>query len=600
MSNTLSAARLQATRLHFLASVLVFATFGLFAGAASAAKIYTMVVQSTSTTTVKVTIHNVTPENNSVINSFVINKPSGATSLTPLNPASSLPAVVVQDANGNIKVNGLPNGLKSANRNPNTIDIFLSVNWGSTPVPICGSSVEWTSTAYTGNFSATTFQLVDAANNNTPITSVSQSFNCFSLTGLPAALVGGTTNQTYNAQLTNLNAAGGPSITSLSVSGSSGVTTTVTFASPVAPGGQVPVTVKVTTSCAAAAGSWTAVATGTGGQGFSGNTTASSYSVTPCSFVFAPGPPNPTTSGDVVNVKLTATNGSGGGMPWNGVVTSWELVPQTPGDAGTATAGAGTCVDAPTCSTWSFDVTITITKYIGHSFQLKATASVGTALSNLFSTEGVLNCFPAPPFKSGELDPGAPIAYVYEIDEGKYGLVRGLNKDGGPCAVVPYTFDVDINSTPQKAKFIVPPGTGQGVAVEYVIVWKAVPANSSGTTTGWTDARPNLAWKTCDQTIDPGCAPGTPVYIPGLACIEDPVVFDEEFGTLGPGDLAALLPTIPNVAPFNAAPFNAYYPVGSTAKMCVAQQGWTAAGSNHVRYWTKIIDQGDGFVVRAP
>ncbi len=67
-------------------------------------------------------------------------------------------------------------------------------------------------------------------------------------------------------------------------------------------------------------------------------------------------------------------------------------------------------------------------------------------------------------------------------------------------------------------------------------------------------------------------------------------------------DLAGLLPVIPNVAPFNTAPYSTYYPVGTKAKMCVAQQGWTAVGKDIdgitplVRYWTKVIDQGDGFM----
>src|SRR5262245_9671683 len=107
MSDLLKAARLlSGARWRLFASALVLATFGLFAGAANAAKIYTMVVQSTSSTTVKVTIHNVTPENNSTINSFIINKPAGATSLTPLNPPASAASTVVPDGNGGIKVNG--------------------------------------------------------------------------------------------------------------------------------------------------------------------------------------------------------------------------------------------------------------------------------------------------------------------------------------------------------------------------------------------------------------------------------------------------------------------------------------------------------------
>ncbi len=140
--------------LGFLTTALVLASFGLFAGAANAAKIYTMVVQSTSPTTVAVTIHNVTPENNSTISSFIINPPRqwrDAGSIVVLGAGNGR----ARRRYGGVKVNGFQ-GLKSSNRNPNTITIDLTVNWGGAGTPGCGSTVNWTASVYTGNFSNTT------------------------------------------------------------------------------------------------------------------------------------------------------------------------------------------------------------------------------------------------------------------------------------------------------------------------------------------------------------------------------------------------------------------------------------------------------------
>ena len=250
---------MQATTLQWLMPALVFATFGLFAGAASAAKIYTMVVQSTGTNTVDVTFHNVTPENNSTINSFLIYKPSNATSLA--FAGSSLPATSAYDANGNLKISGI-DGLKSANRTPNTIIIHLTVAW-TVIAPSCGSVVSWSSVAYTGNFSTTTFQLVDVTNNNTNISSVPESFNCFTLTGLPDTVSAGTSGKTYTTQLTNKNGAGGPSMSTLTVAGStSGITATAPTLSPaVLPGETRTVVVTVNTACGASGGNWSASGT---------------------------------------------------------------------------------------------------------------------------------------------------------------------------------------------------------------------------------------------------------------------------------------------------------------------------------------------------
>lgn len=598
--------------LGFLTAALIFASIGLFAGAASAQKIYTMAVQSTGANTVSVKFTNVTPPSesgNSTINSFVINKPNSGWIFAP--GSSSAPASVTIGADGNAYVSAFT-GLKAGGRNPNTITITLQVNYGTGGAPACGSPINWTALAYTGNFSNTTFQLVDINNNNSPISSVPESLNCYALTGLPAMVAAGTSNQPVAVSLKNNNAPGGPSITTLTVAASPGVTAAVAAFLPVAPGVTATINVTVNTACGATTpGTWSSSATGSGSSTFTGSTAAASYTVKPCILTFASGtPPSRVASGVAVTpvVTVTAKDGNGTLLPWNGAVT-WSLIAQTSGDSGTVNGGAGTCVDTGTCSTWQFPaLTITFTTGIGNQFTLKGTATLGTAVGNTVATSspftaftGTLGCYPSVNYKAGALDPSDPIAYVLAADEGKYGLIRGQNKDGVNCSEVPYQFILDITTTPQKAKFIVPPvaDTGQLVSAEYVVVWKAVPVVAmTNANSGWTINRPKLAWKTCTSAGDGCIVVGDPVYIPALSCVRDPY----DLALVPNGDLQLLLPNIPNVAPFNTPPYNTYYTVGSKALMCVAQQGWTSVGTDGsgntlVRYWTKVIDQGDGFVI---
>ncbi len=177
-----------------------------------------MVVQSTGVSTVAVTITNVTPENNSTISSFTINKPYSGATLTPLS--SSATATVLPDGNGNVNVNAFQ-GLKSGGRTPNNITINLTVDYGAAGPPVCGSNASWTATVYTGNFSNTTFQLVDANGNN--LNSVLQSLNCYSLSGLPTTIKAGTTTSA-NVTVKNESAAGGPTLNRLELTLPSGMT----------------------------------------------------------------------------------------------------------------------------------------------------------------------------------------------------------------------------------------------------------------------------------------------------------------------------------------------------------------------------------------
>ena len=63
------------------------------------------------------------------------------------------------------------------------------------------------------------------------------------------------------------------------------------------------------------------------------------------------------------------------------------------------------------------------------------------------------------------------------------------------------------------------------------------------------------------------------------------------------------MPMLPDVAPFIDNPYEQYrYDGTRKAKMCVAQQGWTAVGTDTIsgntliQYWTNVIDLSDGFM----
>ena len=215
---------------------------------------------------------------------------------------------------------------------------------------------------------------------------------------------------------------------------------------------------------------------------------------------------------------------------------------------------------------------------------------------------GVLGC-DATNNKSGVLDPTLDLAYADPAYQGKYGLIRGNNKDAGACIVVPYQFTLDITSVPQRAKFIVPPGTGQAVSAQYVIVWGATnvvppeyPTASTDPNVGWLVNRPKVSWGTPAPPVI-----GTNDYVPALACVTDPA----DFSLVPSSDLAAVLPVIPNSPPFNTPALAGYpqYQPGQLAKMCVSQYGWTSLGRDSsgniiLQQWMKFIDQADGFVSR--
>ncbi len=349
-----------------------------------------------------------------------------------------------------------------------------------------------------------------------------------------------------------------------------------------------------------------------------------------CTLTFNPGPPDAVGLNVAIAPAMVifAKDGDGNPLAWNGVVT-WGLLPQAGAGAGSVSGDpTPTCVNpltGGTCSAYSYDSVKITDGTIGGSYKLTATASIGAAAGPTVATSataftlwgGILGC-DAATRKAGDLDTSALKSYALASDVGKWGLTRGSNKENAGCVAVPYTFVLDILSSPQKASFIVPDPQDppfQKVAVEYVVVWGRVAVDSTGDDALWTTKRPLLSWGTPAIPVD-----GTNDFVPALACVKDPVdpiEYPNGFASVLQADLDALLPVIPSVPPFstpqsttcpNCIFGNSQYPQyqpGQKAKMCVAQQGWTSAGKpttgpnagkTVLQYWHKVIDQADGFM----
>jgi hypothetical protein len=157
-----------------------------------------------------------------------------------------------------------------------------------------------------------------------------------------------------------------------------------------------------------------------------------------------------------------------------------------------------------------------------------------------------------------------------------WGLKRGTNTDGTCGPNIPFTFSV--NGANNTALFT-EDSLGQPTSVEYVIRWAPVAVDSDG----WSATQPCVSWGVENpvyQTDSNGVCFGD--YVPALACLANDVN--------GSGDGTAVMPLIPNVYPFNAS--DPQY-LNTTAKVCIAQQGWTSVSGQGVQYWDKVIDQAD-------
>lgn len=585
----------------FLATVL--AVLAPPAGAANPEKIYSINVSPLGATPIAVTIKNETPNGNSTINSFVITAPAGVTITSLGNPAASASANV-QLTGGKVYVNSFT-GLQAGNKTPKSLTVYVNATYPNSAA--CGAAYTWTAAVYTGNsFGQETFGLVAGV----PPTNPTQTANCeYKVTMSPGSLAAGIASS-LTATIYNKTAAGGPALTTATLAAPAGITpkpgglaassgtaslagATVTVSgASVAPGGSMTVTIPVDTACAASTGNWSTTASGGSGS-FSPSTSDPSSLGTAvtgaCSMSFQQQPTSVVAGVAMSPPVIAVVNGATGNpVPWfSGSVwlttgsCSAGIAGAVPG--GTATAVGGVATFGSVVLTTPGTTTLTACSLLGST-----TLSLSSSAFTVWG--GTLGCTAASN-KGGNLDPGLDVAYVNVPPD--WGLIRGNNKDGAACVVVPYTFTLDTASVPQKASFVVPPGTGQAVSAQYIVVWKPIAVlPSTDPNAYWTITRPKLAWKTDGS--------GNPVYIPALSCVVDPDNFTLVTTTSVPS-LDDLLPTIPNVAPFNLPANAAHYPVNSKAKMCVSQVGWTSVGKDGsgntlVQYWTKVIDQGDGFM----
>jgi hypothetical protein len=277
----------------------------------------------------------------------------------------------------------------------------------------------------------------------------------------------------------------------------------------------------------------------------------------------------------------------------------------------TPSASGSQTVPAPSSSPVNFSVTLNKAGSCTFTASTPSDYPSATATTAVNVYTGSLGCT-YPSDKGGDLNPAELKTYVKETDQGKWGLLRGNNKPlSDACAPVDYTFELDVMSTPQTSKFIVPDPTvsHQGIAAKYVVVWGRFDVIDDGANI-WASKRPKMSWGI------PNPVAGTDDFVPALPCVLDPDnpdlagTYANGFTSVPTGDLDKLLPTIPAVLPFTN--FNAnYYPqymVGKKAKMCVAQHGWTAVGTDAsnpldtstypvmVQMWTSVIDQADGFM----
>jgi hypothetical protein len=191
--------------------------------------------------------------------------------------------------------------------------------------------------------------------------------------------------------------------------------------------------------------------------------------------------------------------------------------------------------------------------------------------------------------KPGIIDPDYAYLDLNQVTEKDYGIRRGPNTVGDPATCPPVDVSLEFPNNSREAHFTYDKSSGQAGNFKYMIVWGEVPVDAAGLTTGWTNKRPNVAW------VEDGS--GNPVYVPALACVDD---------QLGLG--SGLMPVLPSVAPFDGTGASATHPEyladgSKKAKMCIAQHGWRSmnrdpavTGPIVIQYWSKIIDQADGWV----
>jgi len=514
------------------------------------------------------------------LKSFTITAPSGVSITAVASGSSNIPANRISSSGGTISVSNIA----ILNNQSGTLKITATF-----PASCTAQSLPWTSSAKGGFIVNNEVFTLDAGNSNLITNIAAGRCNYTFVTDKPAVIAGASTSMT--ATVANTAPSTGPALTGfvltapagLNITGATGSSGTVTFTSTVITvtgisvtgGSSYPVNVTVAPA---------ANCTGTPAAPWSS-------SVTPATFTLSGG--NPTTSitaqactmsisspssaavGTVFPVTVNLTGG-----PGNAQVTLTPTGCPAPVSApllanavsGVATfnltfTGAGTCSLAATATNYT-------PTNNPRTFTVYAIPAIGC--TNLVTSPG----------NDGSVDPNLPSVANPNGSAGQWGLRRGNNSDGSGCNPANATFTLDTTNNVSTLTYDKAAGGATGV-FKYTIVWPEVAVDQSGPTTSWTDFRPKVSWGIDNPD------PTTNDYVPAVTCADD---------DLSQGEL--LLPTIPNVAPFNALSPTTYpqYQPGQLARMCVAQQAWTSNGRAddgkiYVIYWDKVVDEGDGHVI---
>jgi hypothetical protein len=533
------------------------------------------------------------------IRSFKLITPPGVTqlSVTSTSPAISPQNIQIVQATataaGSVSVKNVNLG-----RSNRTIVLTLGVTYppaGCAPAIYTWNAKAWEDSYYSsGPFAgpATGSQLK---------TTVAGGVCTYSLSGMPTSVTAGTTtNPAATVMLTNTGNGGSISnfvltppvsltgMTVALVSPPAGVTilnNVITVAGPLAAGANVSfgLTLTAAKSCAGiGSANWT-VASGA----FTGNTPATGITApTPaCSMSFDPLPTSvakydsnnsaKTTYTQIVN--LTSGPGDAQVMLEATGPTCPAFAPITKGATPNATGGSVTFTGLTFTSTGSCTFKATDVTPQGYPLATKAFdifAASGLACDLHTYVSSVVDT-------SGALDPDSQLQpEFFTSTDVNWGLKRGENVGGSNCAdAPPVNYTLTISEDKKLSSLAYDKSGGQGFAsFKYVLVWPGTNAPADG----WPNYRPDVSWVSVGNL---------PAFAPGLPCLSDDLA-----------DGLNVMPLIPNAAPFNNAPATlepAYQydssNVTKTVKMCIAQVGWTGQNGK-IFYWTKVIDQGDGFV----
>ncbi len=529
------------------------------------------------------------------LKSFKLTAPSGVSITGVASGSSNIPGSKISNAGGTISVSNIA----IYNNQSGTLKITATF-----PASCAAQSLTWTSSAQGGFFVSNEVFTLDAANSNLNTNVAAGACNYTFTTDTPSVPAGASTSMT--ATVKNTAPAAGPALTGfvltapagLNITGATG-SGTVTFTSTaitvsgvsVAGGASYPVSVTVAPA---------ANCTGTPAASWSS-------SVTPATFTLSGGNPTTSITAQACTMSVTwptslsvspvsaTTPGApfsvtaqlAGGLPAGisvGITTGG--CPNLSGMTSALTDGTGKAVIGPmtiagTGGTCTLTATPGDTRYVPEPQSKVLTvfgATVGCdAASNFVSNVPGMT-----------LNPNGSDAPVGSTG---WGLTRSQNSDGS-CGNVNLTCTVVGN----MADCAYDKSSTETPALKYVVLWDAVPVDSSGATTGWKQFRPQVSW-----IQNPSSNTSSADWVPALACVEDIAVT----ASTARSAVEAVMPNLPNDCP--GGPFcaaNAVHPLdyvlGGPAKMCISQQGRTSVGivggNINVQYFDKVIDVSDGHI----